>query len=135
MDKSVPILYVEDDALSRQIFELMLTRVVGCTNLLMWENSLNFGERLKDLPQSPALIFLDIHVDPIDGFEMIKIIRSQPRTSEAIVIALTASLVSEEMVWLRQAGFNGAIGKPLDIRRISEVFGRILKREPIWLVR
>lgn len=135
MDKSLPILYVEDDALSRQIFELMLTRVVGCTNLRMWENSLNFGERLNEMPQSPALIFLDIHVEPLNGFEMIQIIRSQPRTSEAIVIALTASLVSEEMVRLRHAGFNGAIGKPLDIRRISEVFGRILKREPIWLVR
>lgn len=126
-------LYVEDDGLSREIMKMMLTGL-GYAHLTIFENSERFVERVMALDPVPDVVFLDIHVQPIDGFHMLRLLRDQPAFQNSSIIALTASVMNEEVALLRTAGFDGAIGKPLDFDQFPLLLTQILQRAAVWYV-
>lgn len=126
-------LYVEDDTLSREIMEMILGGL-GYSPLTVFEDSANFLDRIERLTPRPDVIFLDIHMKPYDGFQLLKVLRAHPEFTSAIVVAVTASVMNEEMTRLKEAGFNGAIGKPLDFENFATLMQRLLTGEEIWHV-
>ena|ERR1044071_1321360 len=128
-------LYIENDELSREVMKTLLTRGLGYRDLTMFETSARFEQRLEDLTQKPDIIFLDIHMEPIDGFEMLRLIRGNKDYYDTPVIALTASVMNEEIRRLREAGFDGAIGKPINYDTFPRLLDRILNGEQIWNVK
>lgn len=126
-------LYVEDDALSREIMGMMLTSL-GYHQVVMFEDSSHFLAKLETLPFLPDIIFLDIHMKPVDGFQMLQWLREHPAFANQKIIALTASVMNEEVARLRNEGFDGAIGKPLDFEMFPTLLERILRGEMIWHV-
>ena len=124
-------LYIEDDQLSREVMAMLL-QGLGYSQLTMFEDSVDFMARIEALPAVPDVIFLDIHMKPHSGFEMLKTLREHPTYASKIVIAITASVMNEEVAQLRQAGFNGAIGKPLDYENFALLMERVLKGEAVW---
>jgi CheY-like chemotaxis protein len=127
-------LYVEDDPRSREVMKLLMTKAMRVKNLIIFEDSANFNSRLKDLQQRPDVFLLDIHVLPYDGFGMLNMIRQNPDLKEAKVIALTASVMNEEVDAMRAKGFDGAIGKPLSMSTFPRLIERIVMNEPVWHV-
>lgn len=127
-------LYVEDDPLSRDVVEMMMEYVIGNKNLIMFEDSSNFMARLKQLAPRPDVILMDIYVQPEDGFTMLKQIRRDPDFQNVKVIALTASVMEDEIERLRRHGFDGIIGKPLDIATFPDLLERIIRGETIWRI-
>ena len=125
-------LYVENDELSREVMKALLTRWLGYHDVTMFETSAHFEVHLESLEQKPDVIFLDIHMEPIDGFEMLKMIRRNQDYYSTPVIALTASVMNEEVRRLREAGFDGAIAKPINYDTFSSALDRILNGEEIW---
>lgn len=125
-------LYVEDDALSREIMSMILGTVMGVQSLTIFEDSRDFKARLDALNPQPTIIMLDIHMKPDDGFTLLDQIRSDPTYSDARVIALTASVMSEEVARLKGSGFDGAIAKPLDIGSFPDLITRVATGEPVW---
>jgi CheY-like chemotaxis protein len=126
--------YVEDDAASRKVMELMMHKAIGTTNLTVFENSQDFIARLKSLSNRPDVVMLDIHVKPHDGFEMLQLLRAEPDYEHIKVIALTASVTNEEIELLRTSGFDGAIGKPLGLSTFPNLLDRVLKGEAVWFI-
>jgi two-component system cell cycle response regulator DivK len=88
-------------------------------------------EFAESLPQVD-LILMDIFLPERDGYEALKLIRSDPRFENTLVVAVTADASHENMERARRAGFDGFIGKPLDPDRFPEQVRRILQEEPIW---
>jgi len=129
------ILYVEDDELSRIVMESLLKRGMGYQNLTIFEDSTQFLPRLKAISPKPDIIFLDIHVQPIDGFEMLKQIRENTIFENTKVVAFTASVMNEEVKMLREAGFDGVFAKPLAVDSFPEGFQRILDGEQLWVIK
>ena len=127
-------LYVEDDRLSRTVMELLLRDVLGTTNFTIFEDSTDFAERLEGLPIRPDVILLDIHVRPLNGFKMLELIRANPAYQACRVIALTASVMNEEVDALREAGFDGAVGKPLDALQFPRLLEKIERGERVWQI-
>src|SRR5687768_9564228 len=101
MIESPFFLYVEDDPFSRQVIEVTLKRKMGFKNLMIFEDSTDFMARLLQLPEKPTVIFLDIRMEPCDGFEMLRMLRAHDDYRETTVIALTASVMNEEIDELR----------------------------------
>jgi CheY-like chemotaxis protein len=128
-------LYFEDDTLSREVMRVCLTRGMGYHNVLIFEDSANFEERLDSVGSKPDVVFLDIHIEPVDGFEMLRLIRRSETYQSTKVIALTASVMNEEVKMLKEAGFDGVIAKPLDYDTFPNVLHRILKGEQVWHVK
>jgi CheY-like chemotaxis protein len=86
------------------------------------------------LSPKPDVVFLDIHVDPLDGFGMLKLLKRSPSLKNVPVIAMTASVMNEEVAQLQTAGFDGCIAKPIDKNEFPSLLERILKGEKIWSI-
>jgi chemotaxis family two-component system sensor kinase Cph1 len=127
-------LYVEDDPMSRQVMRLLLMRTLGYTQLTIFEDSTDFTARLEALPAKPNVIFLDIHMRPYDGFALLKMLREMPDYQNAKIVALTASVMNEEVEQLQQAGFDAGIAKPVSQKVFPELLNAILQGDHIWHV-
>lgn len=129
-----PVLYVEDDPMSRRVLEFLLKKDLGYEHVTVFKDSHDFMDRVLEIVPTPTLIFLDIHVKPVDGFGMLKELRQHPQFSHATIIALTASVMNDEIVLLREAGFDGLISKPINQRLFANSLDKILRGEPEWRV-
>jgi CheY-like chemotaxis protein len=63
----------------------------------------------------PALILLDINLPEMDGFDVLKALRSDEHTSEIPVFAVTANALPKELERGVAAGFDHYLTKPLNI--------------------
>ena len=80
------------------------------------------------------MVFLDIQIEPINGLEMLRLLRSEPAYDQVPVIAMTASVTASEIDQLKEAGFDGMIGKPVRKRLFPELLARVLDGESVWYV-
>jgi CheY-like chemotaxis protein len=128
------LLCVEDDASNRLVMKLLVEKTLHARYYTIFEDSADFIPRVRNLPVRPDIILLDIHVAPFDGFQMLQMIREDALYRDTKVVALTASVMNEEVERLRTSGFDGAIGKPISLSSFPIVIERILKGESIWQV-
>lgn len=133
MPNELTFLYIEDDAASAKIMQLLL-RSLGYTHLYIFEESSDFLAKVASLPCKPDVVFLDIHIEPHDGFEMLKMLRQHTMYSDAKIVALTASVMNEEISQLKAAGFDGVIPKPIVQSEFPRLLARVLQGEKVWRV-
>jgi len=126
------ILYVDDEPLSRLVMQMLLGRQLGYRHYTILEDGKEFIARLQALSPQPNIIFLDIHMKPHTGFELLSLLRSHQKYQDVKVVACTASVMNEEIDLLRKAAFDGCIGKPIDTDYFPEFVSRILKGEQVW---
>lgn len=134
MDTQPVILYVEDDAQSRTVMRMMLKGRMALPHVTIFENSEDFLARVEAILPRPELIFLDIHLAPHNGFEMLALLRGTAHFKNTPIIALTASVMNEEVQQLRAAGFNGCLAKPIDLATFPETVRRLVEGEQIWRI-
>lgn len=82
---------------------------------------------LPDLGQVDV-VFLDLEMPGLDGFSAKELLRSY--LGDTPIIAYTVHVSEIDVV--RQSGFDGFLGKPLDSSRFPDQFARILRGEPVW---
>ena len=68
------------------------------------------------LEHLPALILMDIQLPGIDGIVAMKRIRADERTKHIPTVALTASVMSGDRERFNDAGFDGFIAKPIEVK-------------------
>jgi len=127
-------LYVEDDRPSQMVMGMLFGDVLAGGNLSIFEDSTDFISRLEALTPQPDVILMDIHMKPITGIEMLALLRSHPKYHSQRVIALTASVMSEEVQQLREVGFDGCIGKPVDVDTFPELIDQIEAGHSVWKI-
>jgi CheY-like chemotaxis protein len=71
--------------------------------------------------QLPDVILMDLRLPDLDGTEAARTLRAAPRTSGIPIVALTALPVDARNDWLVEAGFAGAIVKPIDTEAFPEL--------------
>ena len=128
------LLCVEDDSSNRLVMKLLVEKTLHVGYYAIFEDSADFLPRVRNLPLQPDVILLDIHVSPFNGFQMLKMIREDSVYRNTKVVALTASVMNEEVERLRKSGFDGAIGKPISLSAFPVVIERILNGESIWQI-
>ena len=74
----------------------------------------------RDLTKMPALILLDLKLPIIDGMEVLRRIRANPRTHRQVVVILTSSKEEQDILNGYDLGVNGYIRKPVDFIQFSE---------------
>lgn len=134
MTREPVILYVDDDPFSCQVMELLLIRKLQFKNVTIFESSADFMGRLAGLAPQPDVFLLDIHMEPHDGFALLKMLRQHPDYQSAKIVALTASVMNEEVEQLKRAGFDSVLAKPVDQATFPSSLSRILAGENIWTV-
>ncbi len=128
------VFYVEDDPLSRMVLEILLREKMGLLNIVIFSDSANFEDRIDEFPFVPDIIFLDIHLKPLNGFQMLDILRHHAVYKNKPIVALTASVMNEEVDQLRHAGFDGVLSKPINEDAFPNILNRLLNGEQIWSI-
>lgn len=75
----------------------------------------------------PDLIFLDIMMPQMDGFETIKRIRAEKRFAKIPVIALTAYAMLDNKNIIENNGFNDLVTKPINSQMLASKLNIFLK--------
>lgn len=118
-------LAIDDNVQNLRILSQMLAKYgVSCTELSDADNVI---EVLPSLPR-PDLIFLDLEMRKVDGFQAKDILR--PLVGNTPIIACTVHV--SEMHVVRRQGFDGFIGKPLDPDKFADQLERILNGDAVW---
>ena len=118
------ILIVEDDDNSRKLLRDTL-QVMGYRTL-----EAATGEDGLDLAvsQRPQLILMDIQLPGINGFDALHRLRSDARTRDIPVIAVTASVMSAQQNEVLRAGFDALESKPVSIVGLVRKMRALLDR-------
>jgi CheY-like chemotaxis protein len=74
------------------------------------------------------VVFLDLELPGLNGYEAKDLIKS--KLDNVPVIAYT--IHTSEINVVRQLGFDGFLGKPLDSARFPQYLARILQGESVW---
>ena len=85
----------------------------------------------RSFDHSPRLVLLDLKLPKVDGLEVLRAVKADPRTKAIPVVILTASREEKDVVESYQLGVNAYIQKPVDFdqfRQIVEQLGLF------WLV-
>ena len=75
----------------------------------------------------PALILMDIQLPGMNGIEALKVLRADPITQKIPVIAITASVMTQDSQNIMAAGFNGYQRKPLELKGFLDEVRRLLE--------
>ncbi|MBF0560565.1 MAG: response regulator [Alphaproteobacteria bacterium] len=115
------ILVAEDNPVNQQL-ALMLLRKLGHT-VDIAENGRKAIEAARS--SSYELIFMDVQMPEMDGFEATAAIRALPPPASAIpIIAMTANVMPGFEQQCLDAGMNGYISKPIERRKLCDVLLR-----------
>jgi two-component system, cell cycle response regulator DivK len=76
--------------------------------------------------QYPALILLDIQLPGMDGFAALRQLRADPITKSIPVMAVTASAMEQDRQKILEAGFDGYMTKPINVKKFTEEIRTVL---------
>jgi CheY-like chemotaxis protein len=111
------VLIVDDNALNRKLAREVLA-VAGFRTL---EASTAADAIAVASREEPDVILMDLRLPDADGSDAVRTLAAQPRTSRIPVVAMTALRLDAGDGWLSEAGFAGAIPKPIDIDAFPEL--------------
>lgn len=127
MKKFNSIVIIDDDEASQFVCEkiihfLDITEKIFCFN--NGEAALGFFQKhcIQDKQACPELIFLDLDMPVMDGFEFIKVFNKLKIEKDNVKIAIlaTTSPYSNKVASSRNLGLKYYISKPLDVNKMRD---------------
>jgi two-component system cell cycle response regulator DivK len=85
------------------------------------------GVRLAQ-EQRPSLVLMDIRLPGIDGAEALRRLRAGETRRGILVMAMTASVMSEGRQKIMAAGFDGYESKPINVTDFVAAVAQLLER-------
>ena len=121
---SGPLLLIADD--DEDILELLGFRLERAGYEIVRARNGEEALRLA-LEHTPALALLDVTMPGLDGYEVTRRLRTEPRTSAMPVILLTARAQASDISRGMAAGADDYIKKPFDAHDLRRRIERLLR--------
>ncbi|MCC6190061.1 MAG: response regulator [Anaerolineales bacterium] len=105
-------------------------------SLAQWLGWLSYEARVFLGPRSalealarrlPDVVFLDIHMAGMDGMEVCRYMRRDPRLAPVPIVAISSDAQPALGERARLAGANGFLSKPLELEALEEVLRAVEK--------
>ena len=128
----VEILLVEDNPTDAEL-TMRALRKKNLANNLVWvkdgAEALEFifcnGRYEASNNATPKLILLDLKLPKLDGIEVLRQLKANPRTATVPVVMLTSSQEERDIVESYKLGVNSYIVKPVDFDKFVEMVSQV----------
>ena len=122
------ILVVEDNDMNMQLVEYLLEE--GGFEIAKASS----GEEALALARDPAtiapdLILMDIHLPGMDGLSVVRAMKSDEHMRQVPILALTAHAMRGDKDRFLEAGCDGYISKPIDVKTFITSIEQYIKDE------
>jgi CheY-like chemotaxis protein len=125
MSAGIPILIVEDHPANRRLLSFLLA-----AHGYDFHTAADAPAALAMLDTlSPRLILMDLQLPGMDGLELTRRLKSDPRTCNIRIVAVTAYAMKGDEQRVRDAGCDGYVTKPIDTRQLPQTIAGYLDRD------
>ncbi len=119
------VLIVEDNALNMRLFSDLL-EASGYETLQCVDGAKAVGLALEE---SPDLIIMDIQLPDVSGLDITRWLKDDDRTSKIPVLAVTAFAMRTDELLVREAGCEGYLSKPIQVRSFLQTVDELIASE------
>ncbi|MHA4844224.1 response regulator [Flavitalea antarctica] len=118
---------IDDDPDELDIFSEALSEVDPSCTCIWADSPFRALEMLK--AHTPDIIFLDINMPRMDGFECLREIRKLPNLTNVPVILYSNGINDEACKKAVLLGASGCVRKAADIPKLSSIIRRVMKKQ------
>jgi CheY-like chemotaxis protein len=120
------ILVVEDNDMNMQLVEFLLEE--GGYTIVKATSGEEALALTRDSEGAPDLILMDIHLPGMDGLSVVRAMKEDARTARIPILALTAHAMRGDRDRFLEAGCDGYLSKPIDVKTFLASIERYLVR-------
>jgi CheY-like chemotaxis protein len=128
-DGLATVLIVDDVEASASALELACAAIPGIAVSTV-SSALDAVRFLRDRGSSVRVVFTDIRMPRMSGFDLIRFIRADPRLGATPVIVVSADTDPETPALATLLGANAFFSKPFSPREIRETLERLIHANP-----
>lgn len=120
--RGIHALLVEDNVVNQQVARELLAKIDVTTEVA------SNGKIAVDMvaARDYDVIFMDLQMPEMDGFEATRIIRSTKRGKTLPIIAMTAAALSDDREATKSVGMNGHVAKPISLEELVNTLASVL---------
>ena len=120
------VLVAEDNDMNWEIIDVLLD-MYGIVATRAENGQIAVDLLASSQPGDYDLVFMDVQMPVMNGIEATKAVRALPndRISAIPIIATTADAFSEDVAVCLEAGMNGHLAKPLDIKLVLKEIRKV----------
>lgn len=119
------VLIVEDNALNMRLFSDLL-EASGYETLQCIDGAKAVGLALEE---TPDLIIMDIQLPEVSGLDITRWLKDDERTAAIPVLAVTAFAMRTDEMLVREAGCEGYLSKPIQVRSFLKTVDDLMTDE------
>jgi PAS domain S-box-containing protein len=122
------VLYIEDNLSNLTLIEHLLANHPEIKLITAMQGQLGL-----DLARQhhPDLIFLDLHLPDLPGWEVLRHLQAEESTSSIPVVAVSADATPRQVERLLKGGARAYLTKPLEVDRFHALLREILEPKPV----
>ncbi|MEQ1516701.1 MAG: response regulator [Usitatibacteraceae bacterium] len=132
-DKAAAVLLVEDSPADRELILRAIERAkfkepvqVACDGAealdYLFCRAAFSGREIQDCPK---VIFLDLKLPKVNGLEVLRQIKADPRTKAVPVVMLTSSQERNDLLASQGLGVNSYVVKPVNFSAFDDTIGKL----------
>ena len=119
------ILIVEDNEKNMKLVrDILQAKGYATVEAVTGEDGVRLAAERK-----PDLVLMDIQLPGISGIEALRQLRANPATAAIPAVAVTASVMQQDRNLITEAGFDGYLGKPINLKEFLETVRKMVEKD------
>jgi CheY-like chemotaxis protein len=120
-DHSLSVLLVEDNSANVRLIEKCLAHFKNATLRVAMTGTTGYEAAVAE---PPDLVLLDLNLPDVHGLEVLRALRSDPRTAQVPVVVTSADASPSQISRLFEAGAADYLTKPVDLQALWRTIER-----------